>query len=171
VFCPSFPCAVCWSFPLPFVHTCNHLKCRAYFCLSYIILQCVSASLGHHQVYTLLLKLFYCHLSVSHVNTLLLLILNSLKCHKTADSAALHLVVSCGRFACCCGVWISISCWVDPFCACIYYESLILAWNIMKRIKFVFVFVRIFISEEVIYEMPCRSGVVVWKKGRKRNSP
>jgi hypothetical protein len=134
VFCPSFPRAVSWSFLLPFVHTCNHLlKCSAYFCLSYIILQCVSASLNHHQVYTLLLILFYSRLSMLHVNTLLLLILSSSKFHKTADSADLHLVVSCGYFVCCCGVWISAPRWVGLFCACTYYESLILTKNIMKK--------------------------------------
>jgi hypothetical protein len=41
---------------------------------------------------------------MSHVSALLFLILKTLRIRKIADSAALHLVVSYGRFACCGGV-------------------------------------------------------------------
>jgi hypothetical protein len=93
--------------PFFFVHMCNHrLKCSTYFRLSYILLERVSASLGHHQVCTLLLKLLHCHFSMSHVNVLLIIILKSSKVHKIADSAALYLVVRCWCFVCCGGIWI-----------------------------------------------------------------
>jgi hypothetical protein len=78
---------------------CNHrLKRNNYFRLLYTLvsIQHVSASLGHHQVYILLLNLLHCHLSMSRANALLFLILKtlkSLKVHKIADSVALHLFV------------------------------------------------------------------------------
>jgi hypothetical protein len=71
-----------------YAHTYNHhLKRNIYFHLSYILLQHVSASLGHHQECTLLLKLLHYQLSMSSVNTLFL-ILKSSKVDKIADSAA-----------------------------------------------------------------------------------
>jgi hypothetical protein len=84
----------------PFVHTWNlRLKCNTCFRLSHILLQHIAASLGHHQLYTLLLILSHCHLRMSRVNALFL-ILKSLNVHKIDDSATLHLVVRCGCFAC-----------------------------------------------------------------------
>jgi hypothetical protein len=72
-----------------------------------------------------LLKLLHCRLSMSRVKLLLVLILNntkSCKNHKIADSAAVHMIVRCGCFACCGGVWISTHCWAGLFsvCVCVY---------------------------------------------------
>jgi hypothetical protein len=90
---------------LSFVRTYNHrLKCNT-------LLRHVSVPLGHHQVYTLVLKLLHCHLSMSYVKALLFLIsksVKSLEFHRIADSAALLLVVRC--------VWISAPCRVGLFC-------------------------------------------------------
>jgi hypothetical protein len=73
----------------------NHrVKCSTCFCLSYIIIHHVSASLGYHQVYIPFLKCLHYHLSMPHVNTLLFLVLKSLislMIHKIADSDTLHL--------------------------------------------------------------------------------
>jgi hypothetical protein len=41
---------------------------------------------------------------------LILKTLKSLEVHKTADSAALHLIVRHGKFVCCSGVWILTPC-------------------------------------------------------------
>jgi hypothetical protein len=66
----------------PFTLIRNHyLTYNSYFRLS-DMLQHVSASLGHHQVYTLLLKSFLCHIRMSLVNALLFLILKYLKVKK-----------------------------------------------------------------------------------------
>jgi hypothetical protein len=74
----------------------NHFICNTYFCLSCILQQHASASRGHYQVRTLLLKLLRCRFSMSHMNALLLPILNSLKGNGIADSGTLHLAVRCG---------------------------------------------------------------------------
>jgi hypothetical protein len=50
-----------------------------------------------HQMYTRLLKLLYCHLSMTRLNALLFLILNILKSNTIAD-LAMYLVVRCGCF-------------------------------------------------------------------------
>jgi hypothetical protein len=68
--------------------------------VTYILLQHVSASRGHHQVYTLLLKLLPCHVSMFPMNALLFLILKYLKVYKTSDSGALHLVHRCECLVC-----------------------------------------------------------------------
>jgi hypothetical protein len=85
-----------WLIFLPFVHTFNkRLNCNTYFLLTYNLLQNVSASLSHHQVYTHLQNLLHCHLSVSHVNVLQFLIWSKyLNFDKITDSTALHPVNS-----------------------------------------------------------------------------
>jgi hypothetical protein len=61
------------------LQTCvTSLKCNTYLHLLYILLQDVLATLGHQQLYTLFLKLLHCHLWMSCVNTLFL-ILKTLK--------------------------------------------------------------------------------------------
>jgi hypothetical protein len=58
---------------------------------------------------------------MSRVNTMLFLILKtlkSLKLYKIAASVALQPVVRCGCFVCCGGVWISTPCQGGPICVC-----------------------------------------------------
>jgi hypothetical protein len=62
-----------------------------------MLLQYVSASLGHHQVYIILLKLLHRLFRMSRVNALLFLILKylkSLKVRRNAGSSVLHVVYS-----------------------------------------------------------------------------
>jgi hypothetical protein len=70
-------------------HTCNYrLKWNTCFRLSFILLQHVSASLGHHHMYILLLKLLLSYLSVLLVDVLLLLILKGLKSLKNQTQSS-----------------------------------------------------------------------------------
>jgi hypothetical protein len=60
---------------------------------------------------------------MSRVNALLLLLVNSLKVNKIADSSALHLVARCGCFVCYGGVWISTPCCAGLFSVCTDYDN------------------------------------------------
>lgn len=86
---------------LLFVHMCTTvLNVKLIFIY---ILRYVPASFGHHQMYTLLLKLFRCGRSMSRVkagflNFLFKKIHNFFKIHKIADSTATHQLATRRNF-------------------------------------------------------------------------